>query len=87
MKFFNATATVEPEEMVTSSGNTRLKGIVKVNVLYEDAADTSSDSNKKSVATGMLNLPFHTMSSLILLTLWMTWNVTRNIQSQDTQCE
>ena len=35
--------------MVTSSGNTRLKGIVKVNVLYEDAADTSSDSNKKSL--------------------------------------
>ena len=48
-EILNATATVEPEEMVTSSGNTRLKGIVKVNVLYEDAADTSSDSNKKSL--------------------------------------
>ena len=48
-EILNATATVEPEEMVTSSGNTRLKGIVKVNVLYEDAADTSSDSNKRSL--------------------------------------
>lgn len=48
-EILNATATVEPEEMVTSNGNTRLKGILKVNVLYEDAADTSSEGNKKSL--------------------------------------
>lgn len=48
-EILNATATVEPEEMVTSNGNTRLKGILKINVLYEDAADTSSEGNKKSL--------------------------------------
>ena len=64
-EILNATATVEPEEMVTSSGNTRLKGIVKL-MFYMKTLRILPQTAIKNLCSGMLNLPFHTMSSLIL---------------------
>lgn len=51
--------SVEPEETVTSDGNTRLKGNLKINIMYEDQPAEQGDAEKKgAVRTAEFTIPY-----------------------------
>ncbi len=50
---------VEPEESITTEGNTRIKGNLKINIMYEDQPTQQGDSEKNgSVRTAEFTVPF-----------------------------
>lgn len=49
---------VEPEETVTSDGNTSIKGNLKVSLMYEDQAVENDDENKCAIRTVEFTVPY-----------------------------
>ena len=54
-----ATAWIEPDSAVASSGSVELGGNAKISVLYEDAEETSENTRKSCIRTAEFTVPYN----------------------------